>query len=144
MAKGRILAIDYGRAKVGLAVTDPGRLMVFGRGVLRKKTDEELYQEIYKLVRDESVEEIVIGLPMGAEGEDTPQVQKIRSFGGTLKEVLAEKGLTPGFAFIDESFSTFEANQELLRMGVTPEQRRQTEDEMAAIILLRKFIDFRG
>lgn len=143
MAKGKILAIDYGSAKVGLAVSDADRQMAFGRGILREVNKERLIERIIKLIIDEGVIEIIIGLPMGENDQETDQTRKIRDFGSMIGKSAAEKGLELVINYVDESFSTFEANQRLQQMGIKMADRRATEDEMVAIILLQRYIDFR-
>lgn len=137
------MAIDYGSAKIGLAVTDPGRLMAFGRGVLRAKSLDKALEAIWKMIEEERVVQVVIGLPLGSDGEDTSQTAKIRQFGSELARLAAANGYSLEIDFIDESFSTFEAGRVLREIGATAEQKKDTEDEIAAIILLHRYIDFR-
>jgi len=143
MKKGKVLAVDYGGAKVGLAVSDEDRQMAFGRGVLRDHSREKLVQEILKMARGEQVVQVVIGLPLGPNGEETEQSQRIRDFGLLMADIAAKSGEVPSINYIDESFSTFEANQRMREMGLDIAQIKATEDEMAAIILLQRYIDFR-
>jgi putative pre-16S rRNA nuclease len=143
MTKGKILAIDYGGAAIGLAVSDIDRQMAFGRGVLRKMTLEQIFQKIMELVEDESIVLILIGLPLGKEGEETKQTEKIRAFAEKMSNFLTENGLNIDIDYIDESFSTFEAGNILKELGVKGRDRKTTEDEMAAIILVHRYIDFR-
>lgn len=137
------MGIDYGSAKIGLAVTDPDRMMAFGRGVLRPKSQERALEEIAKMIIEEKVVKVVIGLPLDAEGKDTLQTPKIRSFGQELAKQTEQLGMTVEMEFIDESFSTYEAGKVLREIGATSEQKKATEDEIAAIILLHRYIDFR-
>jgi len=137
------MAIDYGSAKIGLAVTDPDRLMAFGRGVLRGLAREKALEAIWKMIIEEKAVKVVIGLPMGENGEETPQCAKIRDFGALLAEKAAQECHSLDIDFIDESFSTFEAGRVLKEIGATAEQKKETEDEVAAIILLHRYIDFR-
>jgi putative Holliday junction resolvase len=143
MAKGKILAIDYGGAKVGLAVSDADRQMAFGRGVLRNLSKEQLISQIFDMINKEAVVELLIGLPLGPDGEETEQTQKIRYFGSMIGKSAADRGVELVINYTDESFSTFEANQRLIQMGIKPADRKATEDEMSAIILLQRYIDFR-
>lgn len=143
MKKGKVMAIDYGGAKVGLAVSDGDRQMAFGRGVLRDHSKEKLVGEILKIVENEGLNQVVIGLPLGPNGEETDQTQRIRDFGLLISEIAVKCDVTISIDYIDESFSTFEANQRMREMGLDLAQRKATEDEMAAIILLQRYIDFR-
>ena len=143
MKKGKVLAVDYGGAKVGLAVSDEDRQMAFGRGVLRALSKEQLVGEILKTIENERVVQVVIGLPLGPNGEETDQSQRIRDFGLLISEIAVNSHVIISIDYIDESFSTFEANQRMREMGLDKAQIKATEDEMAAIILLQRYIDFR-
>lgn len=141
MQKGRILAIDYGNSTVGIAVSDPDRLMAFGRGSHKGLSEVELLDKIKDLVVADNVVTVVLGLPLSSDGSDTRQTLRIRAFGSSLKEKLSE--LPVEIEFLDESFSTFEANQILQKIGVKSADRKQTEDEMAAIVLVHRYIDYK-
>jgi putative Holliday junction resolvase len=143
MQKGKILALDYGMASIGLAVSDEDRLMAFGRGVIREKQHEKILEKIYELVTAEKVSLILFGLPFGKDGGETPQTGKIRRFAESVRTFLQEQGQEVVMDFIDESFSTYEANKILQQLGVEPRNRKSTEDEMAAVILIHRYIDFR-
>lgn len=142
--KGKVLAIDYGASSIGLAITDSERMMAFGRGVLKNSGLEEVMQKIAALLDKENIAVIVLGLPFSKEGEETPQTVRIRGFGDKLGNYLHDQGFNVDIEYIDESFSTFEANLILKDIGVDPRERKMTEDEMAAIILAQRYIDFRA
>lgn len=147
MNKGRILAIDYGQKSIGLAVSDEGRQMAFGRGVLKNVSGEiGLQQVLLKIVnmcRLEGITMILIGLPMGVNNQETVQTERIRLFAKELADSLVLAELNWPIEFIDESFSSFEANGILTKIGVKGKDKKKTEDEMAAIILIHRYIDFK-
>jgi putative holliday junction resolvase len=138
--KGKILALDMGRSAVGMAISDEQREMVFGRGVIRNyKSLANLFDELKAFCVRENVEEVVVGLPVGRDGEDTAQTERIRSIGERLEVFL---GGIP-VEFEDESFTTFEANEFLGGVaGVKVRNRKDTEDEIAAVIILKRYLDF--
>lgn len=138
---GKILAIDYGSASIGLAVSDESRIMAFSRGVLRKLTKEEAISKVVALVNDEHIKLVILGLPMSAEGGETPQTSKIREFGDKLAQELSK--LDVPLEYVDESFSSFEAQKMLENLNVKALDRKKTEDELAAVVLIRRYIDFR-
>ena len=143
MQKGKILAIDYGQKSIGLAVSDQDRMMAFGRGVLKNSDKEVVLAKLADLIVHENVNELIVGLPMGQSGEETSQTTVIRTFAAQLENHLKTKGINLPIGFLDESFSSFEANNRLAEIGVKSPDRKKTEDEMAAIILIHRFIDFR-
>lgn len=138
---GKILAIDYGSASIGLAVSDDSRIMAFSRGVLRKLTKEEAISKITTLVDQEKVKLVILGLPMSVDGGETAQTSKIREFGDKLAQELSKMSVP--LEYVDESFSSFEAQKMLEILNVKALDRKKTEDELAAVVLVRRYIDFR-
>ena len=143
MDKGKVLAIDYGQKSIGLAVSDQQRTMAFGRGVLKNTDKNKVLAKISDLIEEEQIKEILIGLPQGPNGEETKQTALIRDFAANLKIYLEDQKLVILMSFMDESFSSFEANKILTELGVKSHDRKKTEDEMAAIVLIHRYIDFR-
>jgi putative Holliday junction resolvase len=138
--KGKILALDMGRNAVGMAVSDEQREMVFGRGVIRNfKSLANLFSEVKDFCAKENVVEVVMGLPLGKEGEDTEQTERMRSIGERLEKYLVNIEVQ----FEDESFTTFEANEFLNKAPrVKNRKRKEREDEIAAVIILKRYLDF--
>ncbi len=143
MMKGKVLAIDYGQKSIGLAVSDADRMMAFGRGVLRNVDRDGTLKSVLVMIDSEDISEVVIGLPLGKNGEETVQTKIIRDFADELSVQMRESKIEIPVTFLDESFSSFEANNILMKLGVKSEDRKKTEDEMAAIVLIHRFIDFR-
>ncbi len=117
--------------------------MVFGRGVIKDyKSLAHLFEKIKGFCEKEGVIEVVMGVPAGREGEDTPQTERIRGFGEKLQEYLGEN--IP-VEFEDESFTTFEAGEFLGGvLKVKGRDRKETEDEMAAVIILKRYLEIEG
>ena len=108
MKKNKILAIDFGENNVGLAVTDPGANLVFGKGLIKGgKSLNDLFSKIKKFCDDEEVNKIVFGLPLGKDGEETDQTGRMKKIAYKLKDYLGNIPLE----FEDESFSSFEARE---------------------------------
>ena len=143
MDKGKLLGIDYGQKTIGLAVSDQDRLMAFGRGSLKNVNKQKIAEKIIQLVKIEQIQEIIIGLPLGPNGEETAQTVSIKNFADFLQKYLIKEKIRVKIAFLDESFSSFEADRILAGLGVKGLQRKKTEDEMAAIILIHRYIDFK-
>lgn len=143
MKEGKLLAIDYGQKSIGLAVSDQARMMAFGRGTLNNVGKDKVLESIIDLIVKDEVVEVIVGLPLGVEGQETAQTAVIREFAGELQKILDARKMAVKIAFLDESFSSFEANKILAELGVKSPDRKKTEDEMAAIILIHRYIDFR-
>lgn len=134
--KGKILAIDFGHHFVGLAVSDDARLMAFGRGVIKGyKSLRVLFDKLRDFCLSEKVVLIVMGLPFGSDGVETKKVVRLRSIGKKLEEFL---GIPVDF--VDESYSSFEAGQRLMEMGVKFHNVKEREDEVAAVLILERYL----
>lgn len=136
---GKTLGIDYGARSIGLAVSDVSQCFVFGRGVLKvnpQKGMQEIFKKIADLVKTENVQDIVIGLPFDAEGKETAQTKHIRKFGERLCNFIPDLAVH----FEDESFTSFEADQILKESSMKPAQKKDFQHELAAMIILKKFL----
>jgi putative Holliday junction resolvase len=133
---GRVLAIDFGTRRVGLALSDPLRITASGAGTLAN--DGALISHLRTLVQDREVVLVVVGLPYAPDGGEGLSARAVRDFIGRLEEALEVPIET-----WDESFSTVEAQKLLRESGVRRMQRRERGrvDEMAARILLREYLD---
>lgn len=130
--------IDFGEKSVGLAVSDIDQTMVFGRGVIRNfKNLAGLFAQIKVFCDSENVIEVIMGVPVDENGEDTPQSARIRAFGAKLEEHLKPVPVM----FEDESFTSFEASQLLAEAGIKGSRRKESEDEMAAVLILKRYLD---
>lgn len=133
LKKGKILAIDYGTKKIGLAVSDDARLLAFGRGILdRSEGFAKNLKKIQKLCNSEHVQELVFGLALDDQGEEGETAKKVRNFAKKLEPYFV--GLS--MHFIDESFSSFEAKNMQKEVG-----NYGHDDEMAAIVILQRYLD---
>lgn len=133
------MAIDFGSRTVGLAVSDEDQTMVFGRGVIRDfKSLNGLFGKIREFCIKENVVEVVMGIPSGKDGQETPQTERIRGFGEKLGELLGDIEVV----FEDEAFTSFEADDYLAKIrGVRGRDRKQMEDELAAVIILKRYLE---
>jgi putative Holliday junction resolvase len=138
-SRGRILSLDFGQKSVGVAISDEDRTMVFGRGVIKNfKSLADLFEKVKSICEKEAVVEIVVGLPVNPDGEDTFQTARIRGFGLKLEEFIK----TVPVKFEDESFSSFEADSFLSNVAkVKGSERKKTEDEIAAVVILKRYLD---
>jgi putative Holliday junction resolvase len=130
---GKILAIDYGTTKIGLAVSDDARLLAFGRGVFdRKKGFPSLVTKLQEICNKEYVTELLFGLPLDENSEEGDSTKKVRNFAKKLGLYFADRKIS----FTDESFSSFEAKNQLRAAG-----RGGHDDEAAAVIILQRYLD---
>lgn len=140
----RILGIDYGDRRVGLAVSDPTGIAVTGLPTTEwdGKDVEGLFRKIAAAIADYAedapVEKAVLGLPVRADGTDGPAALKVRSFGERLSQAL---GLPVDY--FDERHTTEESRAALRATGWSGRKKKGKLDVMSAILILRGYLDAR-
>ncbi len=139
MEKPKIMAIDYGLKKVGLAMTDDAGLMAFGKGILLNKGDQNLADQLSRLFISENCRVLLFGLPLNEDGEETEQTARIRHFANFLTEYLTRQNYDFRVEYEDESFSSFEAQQ--LLKDLPGKKSFKTDDELAAVLLLNRYLE---
>ena len=137
---GRILSIDYGRKRTGLAATDS--LQIIANGLTTVQT-HLLEQFVTDYVKREGVERIVVGLPRQMNGQMSESWQYIEPFLNRLHKVLPEMPIE----LVDERFTSMLASQAILQSGVGKQRRQQDKgliDEVSATIILQQYLDNRS
>jgi len=132
----RILALDIGDRRIGVAVSDPTGLIARPLAIIIRKDDHIDIQTIAELAHNHGVECIIVGLPLSLDGYPGPQADKVRCF--TTK--LATATNTP-LEFRDERFSTITAREYRLGSGVGRKKRRAPDDDTAAAVILQSYLD---
>jgi putative Holliday junction resolvase len=136
---GRILAIDYGKVRTGLAVTDP--LQIIATALETVKTDQ-LINYLERYIQNEEVDALVLGLPLSLKSEDTPTTTMVRSFGEVLKGKFPDLPLH----YIDERFTSKMASDTLISSGVKKKDRKVkgNTDLISAVIILQSYLQSKG
>jgi len=132
----RILALDFGKRRVGVAVSDPLHLIAHGRDTLLYRSKEELFQQLEKLIREEQVSQIVVGMPHNMDGSLGEMSKTVESFISHLQR-RTQLPVMPW----DERLSSKQAERALMEMGVRQRQRRESVDQLAAIFILQSYLD---
>jgi putative pre-16S rRNA nuclease len=133
---GRVLGVDHGHVRVGLAVSDVDRRIASPLETYPRRDREQDARFFRNLAAQEEITQIVVGLPAHLDGREGEQAQKARAFGTWLGEVT---GLP--VSFWDESFTTWEAEGFLLTAGLTSKKRKARRDRVAAQIMLQAYLD---
>ncbi|MEQ8766100.1 MAG: Holliday junction resolvase RuvX [Planctomycetota bacterium] len=136
---GRILSIDYGKRRIGLAASDPLGITAQPVGLLQVRSDDEALREIAKVIEEREVDEIVIGMPTNMDGTIGPIAETVQAFTERLRE---QSGL-PVHTY-DERLTSALAHRLLKAKGVKPSQRKGKLDVMSAQIILQDFLDSRS
>lgn len=135
---GRILAIDYGRKRTGIAVTDP--LQIIANGLTTVPT-HELMNFLMEYLKKESVERVIIGHPKQMNNEDSENMKNIVPFINRLKKVLPDMPVE----LVDERFTSVLAHQTMLAGGLKKKDRQNKAlvDEISATIILQSYMESR-
>ena len=133
---GRILAIDYGLRRSGIAVTDPLRITA---GALTTVPSHTLLDWLADYFAKETVDEVVIGNPKQMSGEESESMQQIRPFMTAFKRRFPEMALVP----YDERFTSVLAHKAMLDGGLRKKARQDkaTVDRVAACIILQGYLE---
>ena len=130
---GRLLAVDWGDKRIGLAATDELRLIAHPVGViLRRAGKRPPVAELLRKATELEVTAIVIGLPLDGNGDETPRCAEVRL---VAAEVTKRSGLS--VRFVDERFTTAAAHRAIREMGGSTEGRKGDVDALAATVLLQ-------
>lgn len=132
----RIMGLDYGDRKIGVAVSDMFGWTAQGLEVVERRRDGAEMQRIADLVREQEVEEIVVGLPKNMNGSIGPRGKICIAFADQLRDMLN----LPVHLW-DERLTTVSAERTLLEADVSRKKRRQVVDKMAASLILQNYLD---
>ena len=134
----RILSIDYGRRRTGIAVTDPAQIIATG---LCTVATHELQDFLKRYVAGEEVERFVLGLPVQTNGEASENQARVRRFAAWLEQTYPDKPVV----LWDERFTSTLAHRTMLEAGLKRKDRQNKAlvDEVAATIILQSWMESR-
>ncbi len=135
----RVLALDYGERRIGVAISDPTGTIAQPLATIRRRAGKRVpYAKILKLIDEYEPEAIVVGLPIETGGGEGPQARIVREFG----EGLRRRTHVP-IEYWDERFTSEHARRELALMALPLSARREKEriDALAAALVLRSYLD---
>jgi putative Holliday junction resolvase len=134
----RILALDHGTKRIGVAVSDELKLIATPLEFIPAEPFADFLARLKDILREKEVELILVGLPRNMDGSYGPAALKVREFVGALKEAVTIPILT-----WDERLTSAQAQRFLIQGGVRREQRKEKVDKTAAAILLQSYLDSR-
>ncbi len=130
----RILAIDYGDVRIGLALTDPLKIISSGYKTIKNEGDEKIIDALKAIILSEEVEKIILGHPVGLDGNKTKKTVQVEQFGEKLKLLGKE------IILFDESFSSKRAHQIIHEMGKKTGNNKEMIDMLAAQVILEDYL----
>jgi putative Holliday junction resolvase len=135
----RILGLDMGAKRIGVAVSDPLGITAQGLEVWVRRGRQADLDHLLQVGRDYQVQQIVVGLPRHMNGRPGAAAHEIMEFAGALGEALGGKVI-----FWDERLTTAAAERLLIQADVSRRRRRQVVDQLAAVLILQSYLDSRG
>ena len=134
----RIMAIDYGDAHTGIAISDPTGFLAGTTTTIHSRKAEVVLEELQKLVKQHQVDELVMGFPRNMDGTEGPRADLYREFANRVEEAT---GLKP--VLWDERRTTIDAHRILFESGKNAKKRKKTVDAVAAALILEGYLTFK-
>lgn len=135
MTEGRVLGLDPGERRIGVALSDPLGIIAQPHSVLDRKTDDVIGR-LRALVKEHDVLHVVVGLPVSLSGAEGRSAEAARELGRAVEQELGVD-----VAYHDERFTSVQAEAALLEGNVRRADRRNVRDKVAAAIMLQGFLD---
>jgi len=132
----RVLGIDYGDRKIGLAVSDRLGITAQPLIVYRRKTEKEDADYFKRVVAEYEIKEVIIGLPLRMDGSSGTRAEKTREFARWLEHVLHLP-----VHFWDERLTTKQAAKILSQQKISPKTKKNIEDQVSAVIILSTYLE---
>ena len=134
--KGKILAVDFGDTRTGLAVSDPSRLLASGIGYVSPGGIEKTADAVAQIAKEQSAVAVVVGLPVNMDGSEGARAQRCRKFASMLSDRLE----CP-VAMFDERMTTMTASRYLNETNTRGKKRKSVIDTLSAQIILQNCLD---
>ena len=133
---GRVLALDFGRKRIGVAVSDELRLTAQGLETIPARPREGVIPLLLNLVRDYNISEMVVGLPVNMDGTMGAGAVQAKEF---ARQLGTETGLD--VHLVDERLTSLQAERALLEGGLSRDRRKALRDRVAAVLILQHYLD---
>ena len=134
----KIMAIDYGDAHTGVALSDPTGFLAGSATTIHSRKEEVVLSELARMVRENQVDELVMGFPRNMDGTEGPRAELYRAFAGKVEEATGLK-----VVLWDERRTTVDAHRILFESGKNAKKRKKTVDAVAASLILEGYLDFK-
>ena len=133
----RVMAIDYGDARTGVAISDATGMLAGFTTVIHGRDSQRVLEEIEELIAAHGVDELVMGFPRNMDGTEGPRAQLYRDFAAKLQERVGMP-----VALWDERRTTVDAHRILFESGKNAKKRKKTVDAVAASLILEGYLSF--
>ncbi|MDR1923928.1 MAG: Holliday junction resolvase RuvX [Planctomycetaceae bacterium] len=132
----KVAGIDYGEVRIGVAISDPERLIAFPLQTYVRSTPERDAEFFLSLVKDEQISQFVIGIPLHLSGDESEESAEVLLFGSWLGNLTGLK-----IDYFDERFTSVEAEKILRKAKLTDKKRKERRDMIAAQLILSAYLE---
>jgi len=136
----RILGIDYGEARTGLAISDENERLSTVIGTVHERDKHRLTEKIAELCKERNIKKIVLGLPKNMDGSEGFRAEYTRQFQKLLEEALPQLS----FDFYDERLTTIAASRFMMEANTKGKKKRESIDALSAQIILQDYLDHKS
>ena len=133
----RILAIDYGERKIGLAISDPLCIIAKPYKTITNNSQKDLLEDIKKIIKSKNINKIVIGLPITLKNTFSKQTHKVQEFIDYISNSLDIEIIV-----VDERLSSLEAKKSLINQGIKTGHNKEDIDMTAAALFLQNYLNY--
>lgn len=133
---GRLLAIDYGAKRIGLALSDPMRMFAKPLQTVDNISLDQTVSVLKDIIREKVIGKIIVGIPWSLDGNATNKTKETQQFLSELQQRIDIE-----LVGMDERFTTSDANELLKEMGYDWKQARKVIDAMAACLILKRYLE---
>lgn len=134
--KGRVMALDVGSKRIGVAISDATRTIAGSYGVIQRKSRQEDFARYRRIISDEEVTLLIVGLPTRSDGSDSTIAAWIRDYTTAFSQTTAIP-----IEFWDESFTSMQAEESLALRGKRGKKAKERVDAVAAAFILQSYLD---
>lgn len=135
----RLMALDIGERRIGVALSDPGQMLARGLRVITRRSRQADASLIASLAREHEVEKIIVGHPLHLDGRAGEQARRIEEYARALQQDTGVPVL-----LWDESYSTERAREAMIEAGRKRKERKERLDAVAAAVILQDYMDSVG
>jgi putative Holliday junction resolvase len=132
----KLMGIDYGRRRIGVAASDDGGMLARSVGVIDRKTHQNCADELFRIINTEKPAALVFGLPLGKDDEETAMSNEVREFAAEI-----ERRATLPIHFVDESYTSKRAAELAMFRKKKARRDKSLSDRIAACLILQEYID---
>jgi len=132
----KLMGIDYGRRRIGVAVSDDGGTLARSIGIVDRKTHPNSIDELIRIISIETPAALIFGLPLNEDDEETAMSKEVRDFASQI-----EQRVTIPIHFVDESFTSKKASELMMHRKKKERRDKSLSDRIAACLILQEYIE---